>query len=56
MFWKLENIFPMREVGTDWKSQGILTKLLEKMSEFYQKYWKSEENLDFLIEVYKFVK
>ena len=33
--------FPVREFWTDWKSQRILLKILEKMK-YYPKYWKSE--------------
>ena len=27
---KMRKLFPVREFGTDWKSQGIFPKILEK--------------------------
>ena len=46
---KMGRHFPVREFCQDWKSQGILLKILEKLEtiilENFKKYWKSQGNL-----------
>ena len=43
---KMGRHFPVREFCEDWKSQGILLKILEKIIlENLKEYWKSPGNL-----------